>query len=516
MKKTLVTAFSAILALSLLTGCSAVPAASTSAGIVLTGAVLTTAAGGTSADTDTAAAVSDRDASGEYVENGAVTLMPGDDLTITEGGVYILSGSYDDAMLVVDANEEDKVQIVLKNAELSNENGPAIYVRSADKVFVTAAAGTENSISDGRDYTITEGDTVLDAAIFSREDLTINGTGRLTVSGNYKHAVVSKDDLVVTAKDLIISAEKAGLNGKDSVTISGASVSITAGSDGIRSDNDSDAEKGVVVMTNSSITIVSGDDGIQAETDFRAEATVISVKTGGGSNGKNSDAAESSKGINAGVSIMINGGSYAFDTSDDALHTNGTLLIRDGSFTIQSGDDGIHADGKAEIAGGTLDIAGREGIEATYVLISGGELTIQASDDGINAGRKSSAYSPTVEISGGKLTVTAGAGDTDCIDSNGDIIITGGTIYVNGSSGFDYDGSVRFTGGIVYVNGQEVSTISNQMMRGFGGQGAFPGGHGDFGGQGGFSGRNAYPEGMGDMDSLPGGHGQGRLPKMSA
>ena len=130
-----------------------------------------------------------------------------------------------------------------------------------------------------------------------------------------------------------------------------------------------------------------------------------------------------------------------------------------------------------------MNIAACEGIEATYVLISGGDITIAASDDGINAARKSSAYTPTAEITGGTVTITMGAGDTDGIDSNGNIIITGGTISVSGNSSFDYDGTATFTGGTVYVNGQQVTTLTNQMMGGgMGGFGGGPGRQGGFGG----------------------------------
>ncbi|MBQ6539450.1 MAG: carbohydrate-binding domain-containing protein, partial [Oscillospiraceae bacterium] len=150
---------------------------------------------------------------------------------------------------------------------------------------------------------------------------------------------------------------------------------------------------------------------------------------------------------------------------------------------------------KVEISGGTFAITAHEGIEGTYILISGGEIGIQASDDGINAARKSTAYTPTVEITGGTVSVTMGAGDTDGIDSNGDIVITGGTVSVNGNSAFDYDGSATFTGGTVYINGQQVTALPNQMMGG--GMGGGPGGHGGQGGgpggQGGFGGKGGHP-----------------------
>ncbi len=500
MKKSLKIPLVSVLALFMLVGCgfsSAASAETLSQGSSSGEAVLLSSAakssrttGSTeaavSADVDTT--VSKRDASGEYDASEAVTLSPDSDLTIRSAGTYILSGDYE-GMIVVEVGEEDKVQLVLENAAITNDSGPAIYVRSADKVFLTAAEGTVNVISDGSDYTITDDDTALDAAVFSKDDLTINGSGQLTINGNYKHAVVSKDDLAITAKDLTVNAQNVGLNGKDSVRLSEATVSITAGSDGIRSENGTDADKGYVSVADSAVTIVSGKDGIQAETVFTAENAAITITSGGGSSARSGGATESYKGIKAGVSIAISGGVYQIDSLDDAIHTNGSILISGGMFTLQSRDDGIHANEKAEISGGALNITAYEGIEATYILISGGDITIAASDDGINAARKSSSFTPTVEITGGTVTITMGAGDTDGIDSNGNIIISGGTISVNGQSSFDYDGSASFTGGTVYVNGQQVSTIPNQMMGGgmggFGSKGGFggaPGGQGGFGG----------------------------------
>ena len=437
--------------------------------------------------------VSKRDSSGEYDASVATTLYPADNLTISEAGIYILSGKYE-GMILIEAGEDEKVQLVLKNATLTNEDGPAIYIRSADKVFITAVEGTVNTISDGSAYSLIDDDTALDAAVFSRDDLTINGTGELIINGNYKHAVVSKDDLIVTTKDLTVNAANVGLNGKDSVKLSDTTVSITAGSDGIRSESGTDADKGFVSVMDSAVTIVSGKDGIQAETSFTAENATVNITTGG-DNTRSIDATESYKGIKAGISIIIDSGSYQINALDDAIHTNGSLRISAGDFTLQSRDDGIHANVMIEISGGMINISAFEGLEATYILISGGDITIQASDDGINGARKSSLYTPTVEITGGTVTVTMSAGDTDGIDSNGNVIITGGTVSVNGNSAFDYDGSVTFTGGTVYVNGQQVSTLPNQMMGGrmggFGGgrgeQGSF-GGHGWFGDQNGFGG----------------------------
>ena len=470
-KRTNLRALALIASLLLLAGCGS-PAASGAAGTVSgTGALTVPAAAASSSETAAAAldaSVSKRDASGDYDASGAVRLSPGDALTITSAGTYVLSGTYENVMLTVDAGDDDKVQLVLENAVLTNAYGPAIFVRNADKVFLTAAEGTENTISDGAEYEFTDGDTSIDAAVFSRDDLTFNGAGSLTILGNRKHAVVSRDDLVVTAKDLTVRAAGVGLNGRDSVVLSGASVSVLAGTDGIRSDSEEQGDRllGFVSVTDSTVRITAGGDGIQAETAFVSEGSSVTVTSGGAFSRGDT---ESGKGIKAGASIAIGSGTFTIDSPDDAIHTNGTAAITGGTFTIRSGDDGIHADVRAEISGGVLDITAHEGVEATYVLISGGEITIAGSDDGVNAAHKADAITPTIEITGGTVTVTMGSGDTDGIDSNGNLILSGGTVYVNAGSPFDYDGSVSFTGGTVYVNGQQVTSLPNQMMGGRGG-----------------------------------------------
>ena len=379
--------------------------------------------------------------------NGSGVTVDGDDVTITAAGTYVLSGTLTDGSITVAAGEEDKVQLVLTGVSVTNSDGPALYVQSGDKVFLTLAAGTDNSFSDGGGYTATDGDTDLDAAVFSRSDLTINGGGSLTVTGSNKHGIVSKDDLVITGGTITVTAQNVALGGKDCVKIAAATLDLTAGTDGIRSDNEEDEDRGYVYIHSGNITITAGTDGIQA-------ATVLYVA----------------------------GGTITVDASDDSLHSDGSVTISGGTLTLSSGDDGIHADVTLTIEGGTFDITAAEGLEATVITINDGDVSIEASDDGINAARKSSAYTPLVEINGGNITVVMGPGDTDGVDSNGNIVINGGTVNVSAGSSFDYDGTGVINGGTVMVNGQQVDTLPNQMMGG-------PGMGGMMGGPGGMGGR---------------------------
>ena len=327
----------------------------------------------------------------------------GQNLTITAEGVYVLSGSAAEASIVVDA-EGAKVQLVLDGLCITNSDFPCLYVRRADKVFVTTAADSSLTVTGSF---CGDGETNTDGAIFSKSDLVLNGTATLTITSS-ANGVVSKDDLKITGGSYRITAASHALEGKDSLRIAGGSFALTAGKDALHAENDEDTEKG-------------------------------------------------------------------------------WIYIAGGSFSIQASDDGIHAKSFVQIDGGDFAIRACEGVESTYVLLNGGTLGIQASDDGINAASKSSAYRATIEINGGDISISMGAGDTDGVDSNGDLVINGGTIAVTGNSCFDVDGSVSFNGGTVYVNGQQVSSIPVQRMGG--GMGGMRGGWGSMGGNMGGGGR---------------------------
>ena len=339
----------------------------------------------------------------------AYTLADGQDLHITAAGVYVLSGSASDVTVYVEAGKEDKVQLVLDGVSITNQDFPAIYVKSADKVFVTTSADSTVSVTG---TFASDGDTKTDGVIFSKSDLTLNGTGTLTVSST-KNGVVSKDDLKVTGGTYSITAASKALEAKDSIRVADGTLDLTAGMDALHAENSDDDEKGYI-------------------------------------------------------------------------------YIGGGTLTLRAGDDAIHANSAVQIDGGTLTITASEGIEATYIQLNGGTISIDAQDDGINAAQKSGAYRATVEINGGDITVAMAAGDTDGVDSNGDIVVNGGTIRVTGNSTFDYDGSAQYNGGTIIANGQQIDYIPNQMMGGRGGMGGWGGDPGGQGGKGGRGGRGGW------------------------
>ena len=185
------------------------------------------------------------DGSSASVE-GDGTSADGATVTITQEGVYVVSGSLDDGQLVVEVPEDVKVQVVLAGAAIHNEDGPAIYVKQADKCFVTLADGTQNTLTDGATYTLEDDSDEPYATLFSRADLTLNGSGALDVTSSYRHAVCSKDDLVITGGTYVVTAVEDALRGRDCVKILEGDFTLNAGGDGIKSNKDTKATKGFV------------------------------------------------------------------------------------------------------------------------------------------------------------------------------------------------------------------------------------------------------------------------------
>ena len=354
-----------------------------------------------------------------------VSVTDGQDVHLTAGGVYVLSGEASGTTIYVEAGEDEKVQLVLDGLTVTNTDFPVIYVKTADKVFITTSG--DSSLSVTGTFT-TDGDTGTDGVIFSKTDLTLNGTAALAISSS-DNGIAGKDDVKITGGTYTIKAASKAIEANDSIRIAGGTLDLTAGTDGLHAENNED-------------------------------------------------------------------------------NTKGYIYISGGTLTISAGDDAVHANTVVQVDGGSVYAAGAEGIEGTYIQFNGGTVSIQASDDGINAARKSSAYTPTVEINDGDITVTMGAGDTDGIDSNGNIIVNGGTVQVTGNSTFDYDGSAQYNGGVIIANGQQVNTIPNQMMGGRGGRGGWGGfGGGDPGSLGNGGSGSFGSEGSGEAGGFGGGTG---------
>ncbi|MEQ3362034.1 carbohydrate-binding domain-containing protein [Raoultibacter massiliensis] len=285
------------------------------------------------------------------IVEGAGAVVDGSTVTITEEGTYIVSGQLTDGQLAVEADDAVKVQIVLNGATIHNEDGPAVYIKQTDKCFITLADGSVNTLTDGADYALEENSDEPYATLFSREDLTINGSGTLNVTGSYRHAVCSKDDLVITGGVYNVDAVEDGLRGRDCVKILDGMFNVVAGRDCIKSNKDTDEARGFVSIDGGTFDLTAGDEGVQAVTYLR-----------------------------------VMGGTLAIDAEDDAMHSDLDALISGGEITINASDDAVHAETSLTIDGGTIDIQScYEGYEAEKLYINGGDTHIVASDDAINA-----------------------------------------------------------------------------------------------------------------------------------
>lgn len=212
--------------------------------------------------------------------NGSGVSINNATVTISKEGCYLISGELEDGQIIVDAGDSDKVQLVLDNASIHCSTGSAILVRNADKVKVTLAADSENELSDGTEYQ-TDNDNP-DAALFSKDDLVINGSGSLTVQGNYKHGIAGNDDLVITGGRLTVNSLSHALRGKDSVAILDGTFVLTSQKDGIQASNTEDSTKGWVQIDGGNFTIQSSGDGIQAETNLSIYDGSFTITSGGG------------------------------------------------------------------------------------------------------------------------------------------------------------------------------------------------------------------------------------------
>ena len=404
-----------------------------------------TSSGSTSTDSsaqgiDVSNMFSDRDKEIGYDEENSTVIKLSDDsttcdsdavqisgntVTIIDEGTYILSGTLTDGMVIVDAEDTDKVQLVLDGVDITSAESAAIYVREADKVFITTASDSQNTLTNGGTYTAID-DNNIDAAIFSKSDLTLNGAGSLTSTAKAGHGVVSKDDLVLTSRTYQIDAASHGLSGKDSVRIASGSYTIVSGKDGIHAENADDTSLGFVYLADGTFDITSGGDGISAGNWLQADGGVYTVKAGGGSENvqksdgewqfgpgqqtESTDTTEedtvSMKAIKAAGELILKGGKYSLDSADDTIHSNANITISDGEFTLASGDDGIHADSATTISGGTIDITeSYEGIEGLSIDITGGETYVSGPT---NDGNSALDYNGTGTVTGG-IFIAAGS-----------------------------------------------------------------------------------------------------------
>ena len=334
--------------------------------------------------------------SGAKAEDGTVT--------ITEEGTYLVSGTVEDGQLIINAVDSAKVHLVLSGLTMTNNDGPCILVTGADKVFVTLADGTENTLSDaGTEYVQTDSDVNADGVIYSKSDLTFNGSGTLTINAGYKHGIVCNDDLVFTGGTYNVTAVGKGIKANDSIRIKNGTFTINAQDDSIHTSNEDDSGKGYIYICGGTFNLSAGDDGVHAATALLITGGTLTVS-------------KSYEGLE-GDSIDITNGEICVNSSDDGLNASSADHSSDSETQAENQDSPQMQDPSSEADANA------------YIRISGGVLYVNAEGDGLDS-------NGMLYIEGGTITVDGPTqANNGALDYGTGAEITGGTVMAAGSSG---------------------------------------------------------------------------------
>ncbi len=433
-------------------------------------------------------------------------------LSITSAGSFYITGKLTDGRIYVNSPDtEKKVKLILDSVDISCSYDAPLFIENSPKeTVIILNDGTVNSFSDTSREIPTDETDYATAAIYSKDDLQIEGAGELIVTGNFGKGVFSKNDIDIRGGVISITAVDDGIRGKDSVEAENCTLNITSGGDGIRTSEELEADKGDITVNSGNINITSSLDGIQATGNVYLNGGSISVTSAGGTTGDYSYQAQgwgspfpgggrggflfaqggtpdgslaeeessdtpSTKGIKAGKSITVSAGVLTLNCLDDCIHAP-YVTVNDGTVTASSDDDGIHADENVTVNGGYIDIkTSYEGVEGRTVNINGGTLVAKSADDGFNAASSSvSTYADITQTAMGgfggmmdydsscMITVTDGYvlvdASGDGIDSNGSVELKGGTMIVfgptnAGNGALDYGGSFVVNGGTLLATG---------------------------------------------------------------
>lgn len=398
--------------------------------------------------------------------------IDGSVVTILGGGVYVIAGTLDDGSIVVDSADGAEVRLVLNGANITSSDFSVLYIKQSAKTVISLVPGTESNLTDGAFYNETKlEDGKPTAALYSKDDLVINGSGSLAVNGNYQDGIKANDTLKITEGTITINAVDDGINTNDYIAALAANINVTSGGDSIKCKHEN-KEKGFVAFEGTILSLTSEGDGISASSALYMNNTITNITSGSGSQNGSTHSGMgggfggrggmggvqtvttdtvSAKAIKAGTNIIINGGSFALDSKDDSIHSDGNVTIDGGMFEISSGDDAVHADLNLVLNPESMDITEcYEGLEGAYVTINGGDISIISSDDGINATGENSANS----MGGGMMNMHRS--EEKNADEDIWLTVNGGHIYIETSGdGFDSNGSAVINGGFLEIYGPE-------------------------------------------------------------
>lgn len=366
--------------------------------------------------------------------------IDGDTITITDTGTYTISGTLDDGKICVLADDDDKIQLVLNNTQITNKSDSAIYVENAKKVFVTANEGTTNTLINAGEFT---GESA-DGVIYSKDDLTLNGSGILNISTQYGHGIVCNDDLKICTSNITVNAKNHAVKANNSISVSGAELELISGEDALHCANDENEEKGCIYFTGSTVLINAQDDAIHS-------SNYIVIDDG------KTDIQSCYEGLEA-PKIEINGGEvYVVSTDDGFNASSGNSSDSD----FQQKRDGFEATGSEGFdaqSGATSD--GTQSERPTppdkKTNMQKPDSTEQGQfDKGNKMGMADTNEDCHIIISGGTVSINA---DGDGLDSNGYLLQTGGDVTVygpenSGNGAIDYGIASKITGGTIVAFG---------------------------------------------------------------
>ena len=232
--------------------------------------------------------------------------IDGGQITITAHGIYRLSGTLADGQVLVDCGDTGEVWLILDGADITSTSGACIYIKQADRTHISLEKDSVNLLVDGVNYTFDPGDDEPDGTIFARDDLVLQGEGKLIIDANFKNAIAAKDDLTINGGVYDITSVGHGIKGKDSLTITGGVISVDAEGDGLKSTNAEGGSKGVVTITGGVVDVFAGDEGIQAISDVTVSGGVVTVDS-------------RNNGIRSGTVLNLTGGELLINAEDTPL-----------------------------------------------------------------------------------------------------------------------------------------------------------------------------------------------------
>lgn len=288
--------------------------------------------------------------------NTKAVTVDGNQVTITAGGTYSITGSLTDGQLLVTGSE--KVKLYCNGMQISNSSGPAMVCLNEKRTILSLAKDTENRLEDGSSYSEEEihGKNVSPSALYVQDKLTINGTGSLTINGNCADGIVCKDVLKLMDGTITVQAKENGIKSKECVALFGGDVAVTAGNDGVKATETGDVTKGFLQFENGSLSVQSGGDCLQAESLVWITDGDYSLTSLGTAEDAETGDSVSAKGIHCAGDMELGGGILTIDAPEDGIHCGGTFQMEYGTLTITSGEDGVHADGDLLQSGGQMNI----------------------------------------------------------------------------------------------------------------------------------------------------------------